>query len=212
MRHLFEPSGDAALAAVLQRSPLLGFDFDGTLAPIVARPAQARISQSVAGRLRRLARRLPVAIVTGRTASDVIRRLDFEPYCVVGNHGADLECDHAGAGLPLEGVRRQLAARAGELLQAGVAIEEKELSLALHYRLSPRPAEALALIHDVLRGSTAGCRVFPGKMVENVVPAGLPDKGSAMHHRCAGPARPAPSSWVTTPTTSRSSPPRRATG
>jgi hypothetical protein len=44
-----------ALAAVLRRHPLLAFDFDGTLAPIVARPDDARLSQAVSARLKALA-------------------------------------------------------------------------------------------------------------------------------------------------------------
>jgi trehalose 6-phosphate phosphatase len=182
MRHVLEQSGEAALAAVLRRQPLLGFDFDGTLAPIVARPEQARISQSVSGKLRRLAQRLPVAIVTGRIASDVMRRLDFEPYAVVGNHGADVGASRAAeAARALDGVRQLLAARAPELTREGVTVEDKQLSIALHYRLSARPLQAVALIRDVLHGTGPECRIFGGKMVENVTAAALPDKGTAMH-------------------------------
>jgi len=182
MRHVLQPPGEAALAAVLRRSPLLGFDFDGTLAPIVRTPDQARISQCVSGKLRRLAARLPVAIVSGRSAADVARRLEFQPYCVVGNHGADVAGGaHAEAARALDGVRQLMAARATELLHTGVTIEDKELSIALHYRLSRQPLDAVALIHDILRESAPQCRTFSGKMVENVVPAGLPDKGTAMH-------------------------------
>jgi hypothetical protein len=46
--------------------PLLAFDFDGTLAPIVARPDDARYLAGRAARLKSLAAQLPVAIVTGR--------------------------------------------------------------------------------------------------------------------------------------------------
>src|SRR6476620_2607546 len=38
MRHLFSAEGEAALVATMARRPLLAFDFDGTLAPIVPRP------------------------------------------------------------------------------------------------------------------------------------------------------------------------------
>jgi trehalose 6-phosphate phosphatase len=182
MRHVLEQAGEAALAAALRRSPLLGFDFDGTLAPIVATPDHARISQSVAGKLRRLGARLPVAIVTGRRADDVVDRLGFEPWCVIGNHGADIDpASRTEAARALGSVRQQLSLRRDDLARAGVGIEDKDLSIALHYRLSPSPADAVALIGDILQGSTGDCRVFPGKMVANVVPAGLPDKGSAMH-------------------------------
>ena len=181
MRHLLAPRGEAALAAIMRRSPLLGFDFDGTLAPIVTRPEQAHISRSVSVKLQRLAARLPVAIVTGRDAADVRRRLDFEPFCVVGNHGADAAPEHAAAARDLDGVRHLLAGRAEAAQRAGVTVEDKGLSLALHYRLSRHPSQAAALIGDMLRGMDAGCRAFPGKMVVNVVPAAVPDKGAAMH-------------------------------
>ena len=40
MRPLFGPEGEAALAALVRARPLLAFDFDGTLAPIVAQVLQ----------------------------------------------------------------------------------------------------------------------------------------------------------------------------
>ena len=79
MRHLLSARGEAALAALMRRRPLLAFDFDGTLAPIVARPEDARVPAAVAARLAVLALRLPVAIVTGRAIGDVRHRLGFEP-------------------------------------------------------------------------------------------------------------------------------------
>lgn len=77
MRHLFSPAGRSALAALMRRRALLGFDFDGTLAPIVARPHDARIPRAVAAQLARLVQLLPVAIVTGRALDDVYGRLGF---------------------------------------------------------------------------------------------------------------------------------------
>ena len=43
-------AGRAALAATMRKRPLLAFDFDGTLAPIVARPDDARLTRAVASR------------------------------------------------------------------------------------------------------------------------------------------------------------------
>lgn len=180
--HLFHAPGDAALAAVLRRGPVLAFDFDGTLAPIVATPDQARISQSVSGKLRRLAERLPVAIVTGRSIDDVKGRLNFEPHAIIGNHGAETGPESVQrASAELDAMRRVLAARQADMAQAGVSVEDKGLSIALHYRLSRRPDEARALIRSVVAAAGTGCRIFPGKMVENVVPEGSPDKGTAVH-------------------------------
>lgn len=186
MPHLLHPAGQDALAAVLRRCPLLAFDFDGTLTPIVATPDQARISQAVSGKLERLASRLPVAIVTGRRIDDVRPRLGFQPHFVVGNHGAEMAADDIALGAnALQEVRSDLARRELELARAGIMVEDKGLSLALHYRLSRRPDEALTLIREVLRPVQPRCRTFSGKMVENVVPADAPDKALAVHRLVA---------------------------
>ena len=166
----------------MARSPLLGFDFDGTLAPIVLRPEQARVSASLAGKLSRIAARLPVAIVSGRSAADVAGRLGFEPRYIVGNHGAEFgpEAPQQDAAI-LDPVRALLQSRGAELRAAGVTVEDKGFSLALHYRCASDPPSARSLIQQILRAADGHCRTFAGKMVENVVPPGAHDKGRAMH-------------------------------
>lgn len=191
MRHLFSPQGLHALASTLQRSPLVGFDFDGTLAPIVHRPEQACVPLPLRYRLRRLAARLPVAVVSGRSLADLTERVDFGVRYAVGNHGAEAEV----AGLPspqpspasgrgsgeLEALRERLGEYEERLRAAGVKVEDKGLSLALHYRLARNPDAAVAAIQALLRPFAGTLRVFPGKMVENVTGADVPDKAVAMH-------------------------------
>lgn len=182
MRHLFSDDGQAALAAVMAREPLLAFDFDGTLAPIVARPDDAHVPLEVAQSLDVLARRLPVAVITGRSVADVRERLGFVPRYVIGNHGAE-DADNGpppAACHALDTLRLRIAAHAGDLRTHGVAVEDKRFSLALHYRLAPDAGEALLCIEDLLQGMDPGLRRFGGKCVVNVVAAGLPDKGDAL--------------------------------
>jgi trehalose 6-phosphate phosphatase len=182
MRHLFSDAGQAALAAVMAREPLLAFDFDGTLAPIVARPDDARVPQEVSLGLAALARRLPVAVITGRSLADVRGRLGFEPRYIVGNHGAE-EADDAPppeACHALDTLRRRIDVNWDVLRAHGVDVEDKRFSLALHYRLAPDAGEALLCIEELLQGMDPGLRRFGGKCVVNVVPAGLPDKGAAL--------------------------------
>ncbi len=184
MQHLFTPHGEAALAAALKRKPLLAFDFDGTLAPIVARPESARISRGVSARLMALNAHLPVAIVTGRTVADVRARLDFSPTYVIGNHGAEEERGAAEVVQPaseLSLLREALRRRGRELEALGVTVEDKQLSIALHYRLSRQREQALAVIHELLAPLAAELHVFAGKMVVNVSPANAPDKADAVH-------------------------------
>lgn len=186
MQHLFSPDGLVVLAAFMQQQPppLLAFDFDGTLAPIVARPDDARISQAVAARLKALAARLPLAIVTGRAVDDVRGRLGFEPCEIVGNHGAEDRRDPALAlalSQALDALRDRLAAQATPLGAAGVLIEDKGQSLALHYRLARNRDAALVAIHAVLEPQLQALRIFGGKMVVNVSPHDAPDKAHAVH-------------------------------
>lgn len=183
MRHLFGTDGEAALAAALRQRPLLAFDFDGTLAPIVARAEDARLSTAVSARLKALATQLPLAIVTGRTVNDVRGRLGFEPQFLLGNHGAeDLGNPEASAVFVerLNGLRCRLQARQSELTAAGIVVEDKGASVALHYRLSRQRTEAQALIENVLQPREAAWHVFGGKMVVNVVARDAPDKAAAV--------------------------------
>ena len=191
---LFTAEGEAALAAVVALRPLMAFDFDGTLAPIVARPDDARISQAVATRMQALAALLPVAIVTGRSVSDVRERLGFEPRFLVGNHGS--EDAHAGAdaaalSAALDCLRSCLDQRSDDLNRAGVLVEDKGLSIALHYRLAHDRTQASTLISALLSRFDSTLSVFPGKMVVNVMSACAPDKAhavSSLVERCGAAA------------------------
>ncbi len=183
---LLSPAGDAALAALFARRPLLAFDFDGTLTPIVARAADVRLDAATADRLRRLAARWPVAIVTGRAVADVRPRLGFEPGWVIGSHGADDPDDAAATERwrrALDALRERLAAAADDFAVAGVTVEDKGASVALHYRLAPDAARAEAAIDAVLGDAAPGrdaLHVFAGKQVVNATAAGAPDKDAAV--------------------------------
>lgn len=181
MQHLLTPAGDAALAAMANRPVLLAFDFDGTLAPIAPRPELVEVPHGVSERLQRLAARTTVAVITGRSLADVQPRLGFEPKYLVGNHGAEgalglhrLTPDWAHA------VQARLAEHRSQLDAAGVTIEDKGYSLALHYRLAPDPDIAVRTIEAALDGLAESHRIFGGKCVLNVAPAGAPDKGDAL--------------------------------
>lgn len=192
MQHLFTPEGEAALDAVIRRRPLLVFDFDGTLAPIVERPEDARIAPAVAAQLAALQLRLPVAIVTGRRIDDVRGRLGFEPTYVVGSHGAE---DEQGIAISpamqaaMARVRERIEACRSALQEAGVTVEDKDSSIALHYRLARSRDRALEVILQLLTPPDGELHVFGGKMVVNVMPRHAPDKATAVRRLLARSAR-----------------------
>ena len=188
LRPLLGQQGLAALTTLVRSPALFAFDFDGTLAPIRPRPDDVQVSATIALRLDKLARVRPVAIVTGRRIADVRERLGFVPSWIVGNHGAEDDGDPDAAARAhdaLDALRERLRARAQGLSGAGVAIEDKGQSLALHFRTAPDREAASALIEDVLAGFTASLHVFGGKLVYNAVAADAPDKAVAVQRLIA---------------------------
>jgi len=180
--HLFSREGRRALREVLAGSLLVAFDFDGTLAPIVEHPDDARVPAALVPLLASLSRFAPVAVITGRRVADVTTRLDFSPWTVVGNHGAE------GLDLPgsrsatnaLAGLRQSLERGRSDLDAAGVMVEDKGQSLAFHYRLATNIPAALAAIDRVLASLDQQVSRFEGKCVVNIVAANAPDKADAL--------------------------------
>jgi trehalose 6-phosphate phosphatase len=170
----------AAVDALEARPSALITDIDGTISRIVARPEDAVVSERARMALSRLADQLDlVAVVTAREA-DVARRLvGLDSLVYVGNYGLYA----ATAGLAeLAPVKAIAEALLNQL--ACVTLEEKGVSFALHYRNCDDPERARLRLLEALAPSTkaAGGRLLEGKMVVEVVPAGLPDKGAAIAH------------------------------
>src|SRR5436190_889820 len=76
---------------------LLFLDFDGTLAPIVPDPHEARLPLRAREAMKALVRQpgVTLAIVSGRSLSDVRSRVGLEEAIYAGNHGFEI----AGKGL-----------------------------------------------------------------------------------------------------------------
>ena len=51
------------------------FDFDGTLAPIVEHPHNARLTDSTEAHLEQMCIKYPTAVLSGRSRSDVLEKL-----------------------------------------------------------------------------------------------------------------------------------------
>jgi trehalose 6-phosphate phosphatase len=178
MKHVLAEGQREVLAQLAWSNVLLGFDFDGTLAPIVAEPEQAALRALTRRLLAALARLYPCVVISGRAVRDVERRLAGLPLrAVIGNHG--LEPWRATDELRRE-VERWKALLAGPLAALpGVTIEDKTYSLALHYRRSRRKKEARQGLVRAL-GALGEVRVIGGKQVVNVLPLGAPHKGVAL--------------------------------
>jgi trehalose 6-phosphate phosphatase len=165
-----------------QERVLLAFDFDGTLAPIVREPEAAAMRPRTAAMLAKVAKLYPCAVISGRSRADVMAKVDAIPLrAIFGNHGME----------PSPNLRtwRRLAARWHAQLAsslppiAGVVIENKGVSLAVHYRKARARAAARRLIL-IAAAALPGARIVEGKMVVNALPAGAPDKSTALTSLC----------------------------
>lgn len=178
MRYLFATAHREVLEQYACSRTVLALDFDGTLAPIVADRDGAAMRPLTRRLLRKVARAYPCVVLSGRSRADVARRVKGVPFVdVIGNHG--MERGRAPAST-LRRVRRWIRLLQGRLgPMQGVAIEDKGLSLAVHYRASRQKKRSRERILEAVRG-LEGVRLVGGKHVLNVLPAGAPHKGLAL--------------------------------
>ncbi len=165
------------LADFARSNVLLAFDYDGTLAPIVEHPRDAVMRPETRALLWSVAQLYPCAVISGRSRADVRHRLTGTGIrAVVGNHGADLT-DSSGVEERMAEWASRLERDLGAL--EGVWVENKGLSLAVHYRNSPRKREARRLIVKSAEG-LACARLTPAKQSLNVLWPLAPNKGGAV--------------------------------
>ncbi len=182
MRSVFSRRGTSALTRLSAARSILAFDLDGTLAPIVAHRDHARVPPLVASRLRALMRLWPVAVITGRAPEDARARLGFEPQHLYGNHGAQragqVTCNELAARLDL--LRQRLRGSMADLTSHGIEVEEKGLSLALHYRAALDPAAARRWLDAFAAQLPAEVVAGSGHCVMNLTPSQAANKGDAL--------------------------------
>jgi trehalose 6-phosphate phosphatase len=186
MAPLFSDAGLRRLDAIVQPGMLCAFDFDGTLAPIVARPDDARLPPEGLQRLAGLANDVSIAIITGRSIADITPRLGFAPDYLVGNHGLEgmpggQDRSNAYAAL-CRGWKQALesALKDRDRYDPGIAVEDKRYSLSVHYRGARDPIDAEVKLKELLASLQPPARIVSGKFVFNVVPQDGADKGSAL--------------------------------
>lgn len=168
------------------RLPAVFLDYDGTLAPIVSHPGDARLAESARAALTALASRVPVAIVSGRDRDDVADMVGLEGIHYAGSHGFDISgpdgLREERGGDYRDSVSRaaaELKDRLGEI--EGVWVEGKKYAAAVHFRqASPDAAEE---IHRAVRHVASrhdDLRVSGGKKIFELRPDLDWDKGRAV--------------------------------
>ncbi|MBI4377182.1 MAG: trehalose-phosphatase [Elusimicrobia bacterium] len=172
-----------------RRKLLLGLDFDGTLVPIVDSPSLARLPRELRDRLAGLARRdnVSLAVVSGRSLRDIKGKVGLAGLSYIGNHGLEIESGgalwvHPGA----RGLERIFRSLARELKRrflplAGLEVEDKRLTISLHYRqMGTLPEPLLRRFLKMVRPFQEAVRISHGKKVLEIRPRLDWDKGNAL--------------------------------
>lgn len=168
----------------------LALDFDGTLAPIVPDPAAATLPAAARAALLQLAERpdTDLAVISGRALEDLRPRVAIPGLYYAGNHGLEIE----GPGVQelhqeASSARPRIAACADSLRRdlaglKGAILEDKGLTLSVHYRQAPDQVTATRIREVVLRSCAGrpGLRLTEGKLVMEVRPDVDWDKGRAV--------------------------------
>ena len=172
--------------ALLGRRPTCVFtDIDGTLSPIVADPAAATVPDATRSALAALVERIPVVALTGRSVDDARRVLGLDALVYSGNHGAEWWEDGLLSVEPtaepyLERVREIAKAVERGITTPGTLLEDKGVSLSVHYRNAAQPDTARSGILDFLDAHAQGMSIREGKMVVEVRPPVKLSKGEAV--------------------------------
>lgn len=192
MQHLFEVWEAFVSDVIAAPHVLLLSDYDGTLTPIVSRPDEAAIPVEVKEKLRILARKssFSVGVISGRSLSEIKAMVGVEGIYYAGNHGLEIE----GPGLKFvqpvaQATRSELAYIFQQLCNRlssirGVIVENKGLSLSVHYRLvmENQAAQVATIFREVTARwlDESKIRVSSGKKVWEVRPPVDWHKGKAV--------------------------------
>jgi len=161
-------------------------DVDGTLLDIADTPSSVRVDRELLELIDRLSRISggALALVSGRSISDLEELLGARRMPLAGQHGLErrdaagrlwIHAAPPGAKCAIKEALAPVLAR-----HPGLLLEDKGLTLALHYRQAPHLAAYVhRLMARVMQQAGDGLELQKGKRVMEIKPAGI-DKGTAV--------------------------------
>ena len=191
MVHVFK-EWDKIEKFLKDKSYFVFLDFDGTLSPITKTPHLAFLPEKIKKNILRL-KSLPyckIAIISGRAVDDVKNKVRINGIIYAGNHGLEIRSSKMQFKKHVtDGYLKALGKIRGDLEDSlngikGVLIEDKGLSLSLHYRLVRKKeiAKLETVFHEktiryVVKGDI---KIKPGKKVFEIRPSLDWDKGKVV--------------------------------
>ena len=185
MHHLFRCWTHVAGRFRSSRTIALFLDFDGTLAPLHPRPDDVWLDMATRRTLLRLTQspHFRVWVVSGRRQADVRARVRVPGIRYLGLHGWEGRVNTAVAEETREIVRCAKSWLGALLLSVpGIWIEDKDVTLAIHYQSVAEEGvrSARRFVQAVLDSFAGSLQLIRGKNVWEIAPAELGDKGVAV--------------------------------
>src|SRR5512133_3354229 len=175
--------GDPGRSAILT-------DVDGTIAPIVSDPAEARVPEQTRELLRTLAERYAlVGCLSGRPALDARRVVGLDELAYSGNHGFELllpgeeavRPDPSLDGHEADAPKFVAGLDRSELERVGIRTEDKGAIVALHWRGADNEGAAESLAHEIAgEAEWQGLVPHRGRKVLEIRPNVAINKGIAV--------------------------------
>jgi trehalose 6-phosphate phosphatase len=168
---------------------VLGVDFDGTLAPIADDHREPTLDPRARGALEALAAvpSIRLAVVSGRSRTDLTARVGVDGVVYAGNHGLELATDdgavvHAEAAGLGPAVRRTCDELDDRLAGvSGCTIERKGVTATVHFRRVRDDAVSdVVSTVEAVADRVDGIRVTAGKRVRELRPVVPWDKGETV--------------------------------
>jgi len=170
----------------------LFLDFDGTLAPIAPMPKDAALEHRNKTLLRKLAysKNCKLTIISGRSLEDLKAMIDIKKIVYVGNHGLEMEWENINfENFIPQGAQEAIGKISFALMNQlshieGVLIEDKKLTLSMHYRLVDQKdvAQVKEIFFEVCRPYLMDdqIEICLGKKVLEVLPYAAGNKRQSM--------------------------------
>ena len=176
---------------IVERSKKSGLamflDYDGTLTPIVPRPEDATMPESMRKAVSDLSKKCTLGVVSGRELQDVKNMVQLDDIVYAGDHGFNIDAPGAkgGAYRPAEQYLpavKEAAISLSESLEGieGAWVEKKTFTMTVHYRQTPddKAPEVERLVRQT--AEDLGLRLTSGKKVFELRPNIEWHKGKAV--------------------------------
>lgn len=161
-------------------------DVDGTISPIVDVPDEARVTPRNLELLADLQTRLTLtAVISGRSAEDVHRRVGLPGLIYIGNHGMEQWRDGEVIVSPIAATYRDnLSAAMLEIKRImidGMRFEDKGTTVSVHYRQTSNPESVAKELNHLMQSIAEkhGLHLTQGRMVFEFRPPVKINKGTA---------------------------------